>query len=549
VKLPEAAPPQVAGQPTLRATMPAYKHQVMALAFSPHGKLLVSGGSGGGLEHTKWWDPATGQQRAGFSSHSYPVVALAFTPDAKTLVTADAVESIRVFDMPDGKEREIISVKPGVQGGLAVLPDHKTLIFATYEGTVEAGTGLAVLRELGKQGDQPLAIHKWPSNALAVSPDGKYFASAGRAALNYVFDTATKKELWTAASPNSSRCLAFSPDSKMLAIAVNEPPEHFIRFYESGSGRKLEPPLELAAEARSLAFAPDNRTLAIGYGSGKVDLWNVAERKKLGTLDAHAKLVRVLTFSPDGRTLATGGDDGVIKLWDVPLGKPVAGTVITNSIGMKLAAIPAGKFLMGKPAAEAGGKGDEGPQHEVTLTRPFYIGVFEVRQDEYEKVMGQNPSAVKNPAYPVTQVSWRDAVAFCQKLTDLEEEKKAGRVYRLPTEASRSRMGSRDALPARRNALFPRSAAAAGGAPNRSKSLEASPLAPAGSACSEQPSARDCSRGMQSGQGHGGLQGLLLAAPTRGRLRTGSTASMDGRRKQALSVETGTSASGDPLRR
>ncbi len=120
---------------------------------------------------------------------------------------------------------------------------------------------------------------------------------------------------------------------------------------------------------------------------------------------------------------------------------------VTNSIGMKLALIPAGKFLMGSPKDEEGRSSNE-EQHEVSITKPFYLGVDVVTQAEYEKVMGNNPSwfsakgdgrddvkDMDTGQFPVESVSWDDAVAFCKKLSELPEEKKAGRVYRLPTEA------------------------------------------------------------------------------------------------------------------
>jgi formylglycine-generating enzyme required for sulfatase activity len=71
----------------------------------------------------------------------------------------------------------------------------------------------------------------------------------------------------------------------------------------------------------------------------------------------------------------------------------------------------------------------------VTLTKPFELGVYEVTQEQYEKVKGTNPSSSKGPQNPVEKVSWEDAVEFCRKLSELPEEKAAGRVYRLPTEA------------------------------------------------------------------------------------------------------------------
>jgi formylglycine-generating enzyme required for sulfatase activity len=115
---------------------------------------------------------------------------------------------------------------------------------------------------------------------------------------------------------------------------------------------------------------------------------------------------------------------------------------LTNSIGMKLVLIPKGTFMMGSPESEQGRDKDEETQHEVTISKDYYLGVYEVTQTQYEKVMGKNPSHFQgaivgneNTDLPVDNVSWEDAVEFCKKLSDLPEEKKTGRVYRLPTEA------------------------------------------------------------------------------------------------------------------
>ena len=115
---------------------------------------------------------------------------------------------------------------------------------------------------------------------------------------------------------------------------------------------------------------------------------------------------------------------------------------LTNSIGMKLVLIPKGSFIMGSPTSEKGRRGADETQHEVTLTNDYYLGVFEVTQAQYLKVMGENPSyfqglslAGDSNNHPVDSVTWDDAVAFCKKLSDLPEEKEAGRLYRLPTEA------------------------------------------------------------------------------------------------------------------
>jgi formylglycine-generating enzyme required for sulfatase activity/outer membrane protein assembly factor BamB len=122
--------------------------------------------------------------------------------------------------------------------------------------------------------------------------------------------------------------------------------------------------------------------------------------------------------------------------------------VLTNSIGMKLVRIPAGEFLMGSRRDGKNARADEKPQHRVHITKPFFIGMYEVTQQEYQRVMGTNPSffahtgpgkdkvAGRKPGrFPVEQVSWYDAVEFCRRLSARAAEKRAARVYRLPTEA------------------------------------------------------------------------------------------------------------------
>jgi len=101
-----------------------------------------------------------------------------------------------------------------------------------------------------------------------------------------------------------------------------------------------------------------------------------------------------------------------------------------NGVTMKLVLIPAGTFTMGSPATEPDRSPDEGPQHEVTISKPFYMGIYSVTQEQYEQVMSSNPSHHKGANDPVGTVSWDDATEFCKKLSQ-----KTGKKVRLPTEA------------------------------------------------------------------------------------------------------------------
>ena len=115
---------------------------------------------------------------------------------------------------------------------------------------------------------------------------------------------------------------------------------------------------------------------------------------------------------------------------------------ITNSIGMEMVLIKRGNSIMGSPKTELGDGGkhieDESPQHEVRISRDFYMGQTEVTQGQWKAIMGTEPWKGKERVkegvnYPASFVSWTQAGEFCQRLS--KQEEKQGRKYRLPTEA------------------------------------------------------------------------------------------------------------------
>jgi serine/threonine protein kinase len=159
------------------------------------------------------------------------------------------------------------------------------------------------------------------------------------------------------------------------------------------------------------------------------------------------------------------------EAWATFSGVPVEWT---NSLGMKFRLIPPGEFLMGSPRQEIDDAiamspnlqswhanfRSEGPQHRVILSTPFYLGVYEVSQKEFQQVMAANPSSFSATGrrkeavaghdtgrHPVDSVDWLESVAFTVKLSDKEKLKARyfraggtvtllqGNGYRLPTEA------------------------------------------------------------------------------------------------------------------
>lgn len=141
----------------------------------------------------------------------------------------------------------------------------------------------------------------------------------------------------------------------------------------------------------------------------------------------------------------------------VPTGQPTRNSrpTFTNSIGIQFVQIPAGTFWMGSDASNCPRDdpfternenqdcvnkvtGDEKPRHQVTISRSFWLGKYEVTQAEWYKVMGNNPSDFKSEKvggdsrnHPVEKVSWDDAQSFIRRLNGMEDASS----YRLPTEA------------------------------------------------------------------------------------------------------------------
>ncbi|MFO0164879.1 MAG: SUMF1/EgtB/PvdO family nonheme iron enzyme [Microcystis sp.] len=103
---------------------------------------------------------------------------------------------------------------------------------------------------------------------------------------------------------------------------------------------------------------------------------------------------------------------------------------LPNGVTLEMVGLPAGQFLMGSPDSDPDARDNEKPQHQVKVNS-FAIGKYPVTQAQYQAVMGTNPSRFQNnPQNPVEDVSWNDAQAFCQKLSQI-----TGKTYRLPTEA------------------------------------------------------------------------------------------------------------------
>ena len=152
----------------------------------------------------------------------------------------------------------------------------------------------------------------------------------------------------------------------------------------------------------------------------------IKEKTGKGYVEVGGKAVKALKPAVGKKTSAESPEEGLskaekqAKLLEEDLGQGVK---------LEMVLIPAGKFKMGSPASEKDRRDDE-TQHEVTLTKPFYMGKYAVTQEQWKAVMGKNPSDTKGAKLPVTDVSWEDCQKFIKKLNGITKGK-----YRLATES------------------------------------------------------------------------------------------------------------------
>jgi WD40 repeat protein len=321
-----------------------FRHDSTAIAFSPDGKILASGGRDNSI---RLFEAATGKEirrLLGHQPRSYkpaangrsPLDALvsatgeggvnsvAFSPDGKTLASGGWDDTLRLWDVQSGKELRKISAHKAMVGHVVFSPDGRVLASrGALDGTVRLWgpvTGTQIQKFVGLSN-----INPWRFNhdmALAVSPDSKTVATTARNSL-VLFDVASGAELRRLPSHVYGISVSFSPDGKLLATGGVDPGKdvYSLRIWDVATGKELrkcvlpknEPPTYLAWDPRN------NGQFAAVVAEDYLHVFDANTGKEVTRL-AHYWPSRV-AYTPDGKTLASAGSGPVIRLWDPGTGK------------------------------------------------------------------------------------------------------------------------------------------------------------------------------------------------------------------------------------
>ena len=321
-----------------RAMLIGHKNTINALTFAPDGTSPYSGclASGSADGTIRFWDPETGQELITFTAgHIEWVKTIAFFVDGTTLASAAFNGTVEIWSLMT--KRELITFTAGQSdlAGLAILsPDGKFFVTRGYSGPIAIAfnpDGWGARSSPKAHGSMPLwkiTTNKqlpgpWQdvadtTRSLAFSPDSKVLATRGpRDVRAWDLNTGVQRFWLNTITPFPQK-LMFSPNGTLLAVYGIH---GTLQVWDVNARREF--PTLTPERAWSVAFSTDDTMLALGH-KNSITLWNVTPtgiQERSVIPDNRRGFSDILTFSPDGKTLLGSKRLSGIQLWDVNTGR------------------------------------------------------------------------------------------------------------------------------------------------------------------------------------------------------------------------------------
>ncbi len=278
------------------------------------------------------------RERSALIGHSKDVSGLEFGPNDAWVASVGWDGTLRLWTPNESTVPQVtVNAHNGRILGLALSPNGQTLATAGEDKVVKLWSINRLLIPLGIENAffrqfthinerATLSGHQGGARCVAFSPDGKMLATGGYDDAVKLWDVEKAKLIATLRGHTRAVwAVAFAPDGQTLASASED---RTVKLWDVPHARAGNEALIDTLGGHSdavvaLAFSPDGKTLASGGGfrDQSVRLWDVGRRRERAKLKGHVRAIYTIAFSPDGQTLATGSSDGSIRLWDPTTGR------------------------------------------------------------------------------------------------------------------------------------------------------------------------------------------------------------------------------------
>lgn len=290
---------------------------VTSMAFSPDGRLIVSGGDDKTL---RLWNAKTGQNIGQpLKGHEGWISSVSFSPDGERIVSGSWDHTLRLWDTNTGQ-----TIGPPLKGhdkevsSVAFSPDGKRIVSGSRDKTLrlwDTNTGQPI--------GQPLEGHEAWINSVAFSPDGGRIVSGSRDKTLRLWDANTSHAIGQPLEGHTDwvSSVAFSPHGERI---VSGSWDDTLRLWDANKGGPIGPPLKGHTDwVNSVAFSPDGASIVSGSRDKTLRLWDANTGQPIGpALEGHASPIISVAFSPDGKHVVSGGFDNSLRLWDAGTSRP-----------------------------------------------------------------------------------------------------------------------------------------------------------------------------------------------------------------------------------